>query len=134
MKCNRTPRAHAHVSSALPINRPVVDDEFLRHAARVGHADQRLDDAGARQRRVDVTCQRLAAELVHDVEDAKGPARGQLVLHEIHRPTLIDAYRRDDRGRRGAGATLSLPAAHRQAFRAIEPIDAFVVHAHPFAS
>src|SRR5262249_1664560 len=68
--------------------------------------------------------------VVHDVERAEGPARGQRVAHEVHRPPFVRprGHRQHDARRRRPPPPL--PAPHRELLLAVEAIDAFVV-AHP---
>jgi len=42
------------------------------------------------QRKILLNAQRLAFEVINDVEQAQAPAVFQLVVHEVHGPDLID--------------------------------------------
>ena len=83
--------------------RPVTGNEPIEDSA----------DTQARQRGVHLIGQTAAAEVIQDVEDANAPAIGQLVRHEIHRPSLIEG---------GGGHRLSTSVLRPATFAALRDL------------
>jgi len=77
----------------------VVAADRVRFATPFDNPVQRSDDAFGWQREVDLDSQAFAVEVVDDVEQANAASVGELVMHEVHRPALIDRGRHGQRQR-----------------------------------
>src|SRR5437899_10133965 len=81
----------------------------------------------SRDREVDDLQHALAGEVVNDIEHSEPSAVGELIGHEVHRPTFVDSARHDHRDPRDDELLTAL-APHLQPFLAVEPIRALEVH------
>ena len=70
--------------------RPVVTSKDLRLATPGNDLLQSPDHQLRGQREVHLKTQRLAVEVIDDIEQAQVPAVFESVVHEVHRPDLID--------------------------------------------
>ena len=100
------------IRPGLP-RRSIKSRQFARHAP--------ARDRGVRDRR-----QAFPRDVVDDIEDAKPPAVGELVVDEIERPARVGLGFDQDRRPHPHGASTRPTLAHRQTFLAIEPVDAIL--------
>ena len=93
--------------------------------------DQRCQFArhpSARDRGVDDRRETLLRDIVQHIEDPEAASIGELVLHEIHRPSGV-GHRLGDKRRAGAeGALAAPPSPDGQTLLAVEPLGALAVH------
>src|SRR5690606_39231480 len=75
---------------AADVFRTVVTANGFRLAAPFDDLFQRADHALRRQREVDFDAEPLAVVVVNDVEQSEAASVSQLVVHEVHRPGLVD--------------------------------------------
>lgn len=71
----------------------VVAADRVRFATPFDNPVQRSDDAFGRQREIDLDSQAFPIEIIDDVEQADAASVGKLVMHEVHRPALVDRSR-----------------------------------------
>lgn len=81
-------------------------------------------DTSAASRGVRDCRQAFARHVIHDVENAEAPAKGELIVHEVERSARIDLGFDQDRCECSDSSPPSLALANRQTFLAVEPIDA----------
>src|ERR1700758_3823854 len=108
MKCQTTLLSCAQANMAFEVNSVPLSETIMPGW-----------DRGVRDRR-----QALPRHVIDDVQDAEPPAAGKLVMDEIHRPASVRLGFDQDRRPRPHGAPPSPSLARRQAFFAIEPVDA----------
>src|SRR5690606_27933305 len=84
---------------AANVFRTIVATDGFRLAAPADDPIQRPGHTRGRQREVNVDVQPFAVVIVDDVEQPDTPAIRQLIVHEIHRPDLIDGFRYRQRRR-----------------------------------
>src|SRR4029079_4235701 len=80
--------------------------------------------APPRDRGVGDGAEALLGDVVDDVEDAKTPAAGELVVDEVDRPACVRLSLDEDRRPRAGGLAARPPLAHREPLFTIEPVDA----------
>src|SRR5471032_891658 len=107
--------------------RPVVAADHQRLAAPLNDLIERTYDTLGRQREVHLDTQTFPVEIVDHVKQPNAAPVAQLVVHEVHRPNLVD--RRRNRQRQWAFAYQALARLYPQVQlqRPIDPIDALVV-------
>jgi len=88
---------------------------------------QAADDARRRQGDVDLHRQSLTVEVIQYVEHPEAASISQLVVHEIHRPCLVDRLRRRQRLRHFPDDALARFDAQIQLQIALDPIHALVL-------
>jgi hypothetical protein len=102
----------------------IVRHDHLGFAARRNNHGELASNAFARDRCVGDCRQAFTRDVVHDVEDAKAPAVGELVVDEVERPARVDLSLDQDRcacpDRSAPGSAL----ANCQPFLAVYPVDA----------
>ena len=114
--------------------RPVVADH---HAGTPSLADDAIELAGNAdpgQGRVDDEGEAFAGEVVDDGQDAEASAVAQNVRYEVDGPTLVHPLRDRHRCSRSDRPLAPTASPDRQAFLAVEPEDALVVHVRPRSS
>ena len=102
----------------------VVRDDHARLAAPIDQRRQFARHPPSRDRGVGDRRQALARHVVNDVQDAEAPAAGELIVDEVERPARVGAGFDKDRRARPHGASPRPPPGRREAFLAIEPVDA----------
>src|SRR3954452_24077939 len=110
--------------------RSVVTAHVRRRAPLVGEALEHVDGLVCVDATRDVDCERLASELVDDVEQLQHAAVGGLIELEVQRPDMIGPLRPQPVGRNGrlAEALALAPASgDPEPFFAPEPLDALAV-------
>ena len=107
--------------------RPVVDANALGLAAHGDEQVQGRHHPPAGERGVDLDRQALAGEAVHHAEAAEAAAVAELVVDEVHRPSLVGSYRRVRLEPRHRGEALALPPPHQPAVLAQEPQHQLVI-------
>jgi len=93
------------------------------------HLFQSADHPPRRQRQVGLDAQGLPVEVVDHIEDAEAAAVGELVMHEIHRPMMVNGGWHSQPLRRFAHQTLLRLDSQVQLQLAIDAIDALVIPA-----
>jgi hypothetical protein len=78
---------------AAYVLRAIVTSDHLGVATPRNNLHQRPDHPSAWQREVHLDTERLAVEVVNDVEQADVASVLQAVMHKVHRPDLINALR-----------------------------------------
>lgn len=107
--------------------RAVVDPDHARQAARGAQLLEHSDHTGGGQAHVRLDPQRLAVEVVHDVEQAEPAPVPQAVVHEVHRPHGVRRLGGEQAllgPRRQASAA---PAPDAQPHRRVDAVQALVV-------
>lgn len=111
--------------------RSVVDPDHLRQAPRGAQLLEHADHPCGGQAHVRLDPQRLAVEVVHDVEQAEPAPVPQAVVHEVHRPHHVGRVGGEQplfgTGRQAPAA----PAADAQPHGRIEAVQALVVDRMP---
>ena len=102
--------------------RPVIDAKALRKSVKPNQFIEDSDDAGRGQRRVDLDREALARKGINDIEHADLAAISQVVVNEVHRPTLVRA--RHESGRHGTDRAKfpTVATLHGQAGCAIDAV------------
>ena len=75
---------------AADVLRAVIATDRPWLATPIDDLLQRPDYPSAGQRQVDLDPQSFAAEVVQDVEQPEAMSVAELVVHEVHRPDLVD--------------------------------------------
>src|SRR5690606_13916169 len=70
--------------------RSVVTADHARLPTPLDDLLQRADHPGRRQRQVDLDAQAFAVKVIQYVEQPEAAAVAELVVHEVHRPDLVD--------------------------------------------
>lgn len=70
--------------------RSVVAADYIRFAASFDNPVERSDHALGWQRKIDLDAQSLAIVAVDDIEQPNTSPIGQLVMHEVDRPALVE--------------------------------------------
>lgn len=78
------------LNQAADVLRADIAAKHCRSPTPLHDLVKRTNDALRRQREVDLDAQRLAVVVVDDVEQPEVAAIAELVVHEVHRPYLID--------------------------------------------
>ena len=113
--------------------RPVVHGDDLGKPSELTKSLEYTCDAAPVDAGVHLDGQALPGEVVDDVQEAEPPSALQRIEHEVHRPALVGAHRRFGCNAQSRRHLLpSLPWAEGEAFFAIEPQDALVVHLEAF--
>ena len=73
--------------------RTVVTPNRSRLSSPLNDLLQRANDPFSRQREIHLNAQSLTIEIVDDIEQSIGTTILQAVVHEVHRPNLIDVVR-----------------------------------------
>jgi hypothetical protein len=107
--------------------RTVVTADRIRFAAPFDNPVQRPDDTFRWQREVDFDSQAFPIEVIYDVEQADAASVGELIMHEVHRPALVDSDRHGQRQRFLAHETMAWLDPQVQLKLAINPVDTFMV-------
>lgn len=71
----------------------VARDRPWQRALR-GHGLEGVDDAASGQRHIGLQSYTLATPLIDDRQHAERPARGELVMYDVHAPALMAPARR----------------------------------------
>ncbi len=103
---------------------PVVGDDQAGFATPFDQRRQFTRHAPTGDRGVGDRRQAFARHVVDDVEDPESPTAGELVVDEIQRPAGVGDRLDEDRRPRSHGAPPRPTLAHREAFFAVEPVDA----------
>ncbi len=114
--------------------RAVVADDEPRFAATPDDLVEFADNPSSRDRGVRDRAEAFLGDVVEDVENAKAPARTELVVDEVERPAGIRRRRDEDRRPRAHGSFAAAATADRKAFLAIEALRLLPVHDVPFAA
>ena len=75
----------------------VVGNDHLGLATRIDERCELAGDSFARNRGVGDCRQTFARHVIHDVQDAKAAAKGELIVDEVERPARIDLGLNQDR-------------------------------------
>ena len=120
------------IKGATPELAAIVEREARGLTARSDHGVERPDHGDARQGVGDRHAGGFSRALIDDGEAPEAPAGRQLVADEVDAPCVIRLC--DGRaGHPRHGHALPSPPAHRQAFEAIEALDALVIDVQPVA-
>lgn len=113
--------------------RTIVHGDDLGQPTELTQTLEHACDAVSVDAGVHLDCQALPGEVVDDVQEPEPPSAFQRVEHEVHRPALVGAHRRVGCNAQSRRHLLpALPWAKGEAFFAIEPQDALVVHLEAF--
>ena len=88
---------------------------------------QRSDDTFGWQREIDLDSQALSIEIIDDVKQADAASVGKLVMHEVHRPALVDCSRHSQWQRLLAHQAVARLDSHIQLEFTVNPVNPFVV-------
>lgn len=90
-----------------------------------------VDDAFGRQGEIDLDAESLTVVVVDHIEQSDASAVGQLVMHEVHRPGVVDLCRHGQRQRLFPHQPMAWLDPQVQFQFAIDPVDALVVPFKP---
>ena len=107
--------------------RAVIAANDLGFATPFDDPVEGADDAFGRQGEIDLDAESLTVVVVDHIEQADATAIGQLVVHEVHRPDVIDLCRHGQRQRFFAHQAMSWLDPQVQFQLAIDPIYALVI-------
>ena len=107
--------------------RAVVAADRVRFATQFDNPVQRPDDAFGWQREIYLDSQAFTIEVVDDVEQADAASVGKLVMHEVHRPALVDRSRHRQWLRLLAYQAVARLDPQIQLELPINPVDALVI-------
>lgn len=102
----------------------VVGDDHSRLAAVRDDAREFAGDTRAGDRHIGNRTEAFPGHIVDNVEDAKAPAIGQLIVNKVQRPADVRPSLNQDGGPRSQGFASASALAHHQSLLAIEPVDA----------
>ena len=107
--------------------RSVIASNGSRFAAPFDDPVERSDHPLGWQREIDFDAKPLAVVVINDVEQPDAAPIGKLVMHEVHRPALVDCGRHCQGKRLLAYETMARFDAQVQLELAVNPVDALVV-------
>lgn len=102
-----------------------ANDQWL--AAPFDNPVERSDHPLGRQREVDLDAESFAVVVVDHIEQTDAAAIGELVVHEVHRPGLVDLRGYGQRQRLFPHQTMPWLDPQVQFQFAVNPVNAFVV-------
>src|SRR4051812_37277334 len=100
----------------------MVGDDHGRRAAAGDERGELACDPLARDRGIGNRQEALLGDVVHHVQDAQATAAGELVVHEVDRPSRVGQGWQEQRRPGASGALTASSAPHRQSFLTIEPL------------
>ncbi len=107
--------------------RTVIASDGTRFAAPLDDAVKRSDHALGWQREIDFNSQAFAVIVVDDVEQPDTASVGKLVVHEVHRPALVDRRRHGQWKRFLTHQSMARLDPQVQLELTVNPVDALVV-------
>lgn len=115
--------------SATDVFRPVIAADCSRLATPLDDLLQGTDHASGWEREIDLDAQSFAVEVIQHVEQPEAAPVAELVVHEVHRPHLVDGI--GHRQRLGPLAHDALPGldAKIQFQLPVDTVDPFVIPA-----
>lgn len=109
----------------------IVHGDGGRQAAREGKFLKDLNDSGPADGGVDMDSQTLAGKVIDDVQAAEATAGRELVMNEVHAPTLVGTLG-GSQGHSGHGwKLLAMLATQGEPFLAVDALGALVVDDKP---
>src|SRR5512143_3480869 len=93
--------------------RPVVAHDGGRSASALNQALEDSGDVVPSEATSSLTGEAFATEVVDHVQHSKSPTIGKRIGHEVHRPTLVDAFRHRQNGAYTAITPSSTPLSQR---------------------
>ena len=107
--------------------RTIIAADGVRFAAPFDDPVERTDHAFGWQREVDLDPETLAVEIIDDVEQSDAVPIGKLIVHEVHRLTLVNGHRHCQGQRLFAHQAMARLDPQVQFELAINSVDALVV-------
>ena len=111
--------------------RAVIAANDLGFATPFDDPVEAADDAFGRQGEIDLDAESLTIVVVDHIEQPDASAVGQLVMHEVHRPGVVDLCRHGQRQRLFPHQPMAWLDPQVQFQFAIDPVDALVVPFKP---
>ena len=93
------------------------ESEFLKH----------IDDGGTTDGGIDMDGQALTGKVIDNGQTTESASTGELIVDEVHRPTLIGTLRLRQRDASQGRQLFSTPTAQGETFFTVDAFGAFVV-------